>query len=281
MKEKINCERARNISVMKTLAELGHFPIKESEKEAWFLSVLRSETQASFKVSKKLNRWYDHSIGIGGNVIDLIVKIKHCTVKEALRFLSGNMSYFSFHQQVNFKNSNSKIQILKISNIKHPALIQYLYARKISLTTARIFCKEVRYQFNDKKYFAIGLQNEKGGWELRNKYFKNSSSPKSYTYLKNYKKYLIVLEGMFDFMSVIELKNIDIMTCDVIILNSTSFVKSIVGFFNDYDKVILFLDNDTTGKRLTFFLTQNYVHVVDKSSLYKDYKDLNELLNHG
>jgi len=278
-KQKITCKRARNISIVKALAKLGHFPIKESEKEAWFLSVLRSETQASFKVSKELNRWYDHAAGFGGNVVDLILRINYCSVKEALEFLTNDISYFSFHQQAIFKNSVSKIQILKVHEIKHIALIQYVHARKITLTTARKYCKEVWYEFNGKKYFAIGLQNSKGGWELRNTYFKNSSSPKSYTYLENSGKQLIVLEGMFDLLSLIELNTIDITNCDIIILNSTAFVKSIVGFFTNYDKVYLFLDNDVTGKRITQLLTQNHNHVIDQSSLYKNYKDLNEFLN--
>ena len=205
MKEKINCKRARNISIIETLARLGHFPVKESEKEAWFLSVLRSETQASFKVSKALNRWYDHGAGFGGNVIDLIQKIHNCSVKEALEFLTNDISYFSFHQQAIFKNSTPKIQILKVQEIKHPALVQYLFSRKINLATARKYCKEVWYEFSGKKYFAIGLRNDKGGWELRNTYFKNSSSPKSYTYLKNSGKYLVIIEGMFDLLSLIEL----------------------------------------------------------------------------
>ncbi len=281
MKEKINCERARNISVMETLAKFGHFPVKESKKEAWFLSILRSETQASFKVSKELNRWYDHSTGIGGNSIDLIVKIKHCTVKEALEFLNNGISYFSFHQQANFKKAASKIQILKVSEIKHPALIQYLNSRNISLVTARIYCKEVRYQFNGDEYFAIGLQNEKDGWELRNKYFKNSSSPKSYTYLKKYGKHLFVIEGMFDLLSIIELKNIDTRYCDIIILNSISFIKHVVKKFKEYENVHLFLDNDSSGKKNADLLTKNYTNAIDNSCVYKKFKDLNELLNYG
>jgi len=281
MKEKINCEKARNISVIETLAKLGHFPIKESEKEAWFLSILRSETQASFKVSKELNRWYDHASGFGGNVIDLIVRMNHCSVKEALEFLTNDISYFSFHQQEIFEKTEPKIHILQVYEIKHLSLIQYLISRKITLVTARRYCKEVWYEFNGKKYFAIGLQNVKDGWELRNKYSKNCSSPKSYTYLKNSRKQLIVLEGMFDLLSLIELNTIDISDCDIIILNSTAFVKSIVGFFTKYNKVYLFLDNDATGKKISLLLTQNHSHITDKSSLYKNYKDLNEFLNGG
>ncbi|MCB0458954.1 MAG: DNA primase, partial [Flavobacteriaceae bacterium] len=64
--------------------------------EAWFLSPFRSESQASFKVSKTKNRWYDHGTGIGGNVIDLVIQLMKCTVQEALNFLNNDLSSFSF-----------------------------------------------------------------------------------------------------------------------------------------------------------------------------------------
>ena len=75
MKRKINCETARNFPVEKALEKLGHFPNRTTEQEAWFLSPFRSETQASLKVSRTKNRWYDHGEGIGGNVIDLVCRI--------------------------------------------------------------------------------------------------------------------------------------------------------------------------------------------------------------
>lgn len=93
---KLTCERARSICIVEILAKLGHFPRRIAEKEAWFLSPLRSETQASFKVSLELNRWYDHGLGTGGNGLDLIVAMKNCSVKEALEFLSKEKHSFSF-----------------------------------------------------------------------------------------------------------------------------------------------------------------------------------------
>ncbi len=86
---------------------------------------------------------------------------------------------------------------------------------------------------------------------------------------------------MFDLLSLLELNAINITNCDIIILNSTAFVKSVVCFFTNYNKVHLFLDNDATGKSMALLLTQNYAHVIDKSSLYKNFKDLNEWLNDG
>ena len=99
MKRKINCETARAFPIEKALAKLGHFPTKTAEKEAWFLSPFRSETQASFKISKIKNQWYDHGEGVGGNVIDLVCRIFKCSVKGALEFINEDISYFSFHQQ--------------------------------------------------------------------------------------------------------------------------------------------------------------------------------------
>ncbi len=57
MKEKIlNCDRARTLCIVSRMARLGHFPVRQTEKEAWFLSPFRSETQASFKVSRTLKQ---------------------------------------------------------------------------------------------------------------------------------------------------------------------------------------------------------------------------------
>ncbi len=233
-KQKINCEKAHNISIVKALEKLGHFPKKESEQEAWFLSPLRSETQASFKVSKNGNRSYDHGHGIGGNVIDLIVLILNCSIKEALEFLNEQALFFSFQQQPVFIEKKYSINIIKTKEIEHPALIQYLNLRKISGVIARQFCQEIWYSCNDKQYFAIGLQNEPGGWELRNKFLKNCSSPKTYTYLKRSNSQLIILEGLFDLFSLVQLqKNID-SNSDIIVSNAIAFIKDIEKYISNY-----------------------------------------------
>ena len=279
--QKINCETARNISIVKALEKLGHFPKKESEKEAWFLSPLRSETQASFKISKKRNRWYDHGQGIGGNVIDLIIIILNCSIKEALEFLNEQTPSFSFQQQPLFIEKEHTINIIKTKKIEHPALIQYLNLRNISTVIARQYCKEVWYSCNDKQYFAIGLQNKLGGWELRNKFLKNCSSPKTYTYLNKSHNLLIILEGMFDLLSLAELQKEVSNSSDIIVLNTIAFIKDIEKYIHSYDKVILYLDNDTAGRTATHYLISNYVQITDKSYIYKNYKDLNEFLSYG
>ena len=280
MKRKINCETARNFSIVKALEKLGHFPKKSTEKEAWFLSPFRSETQASFKVSKTKNRWYDHGEGIGGNVIDLVTRILKCSIKESLGFLNDSIVNNASKQQP-IQNTNDRgINILKVQEIKHPALIQYLKLRGISITIANTYCKEVWYRYKVSEFFAIGLKNNKGGWELRNKIFKNSSSPKSYTYIKNGSNQLVILEGIFDLLSLAIVDDVLLSSSDILVLNSISFINDIEKHISKYALIHLYLDNDTAGEKAAQYLINKYKQVIDKSSSYKNYKDLNDLLSH-
>ena len=278
MKRKINCETARDFSVIKTLEKLGHFPKRTAEKEAWFLSPFRSETQASFKVSKTKNRWYDHGEGVGGNVIDLVSKILKCSIKETLDYLNNGITDFSFQQQQVFNEKEAQIDVTKVQELTHPALIQYLSSRGISTTIAKTYCKEVWYRRKGTQFFAIGLENHKNGWELRNKIFKNSSSPKSYSYIQNNNKQLIILEGMFDLLSLATMDEDLTNTSDILLLNSIAFIKDIEPFINNYENVYLYLDNDPAGINATKYLLEKYNNTINKSAIYKDYKDLNEFI---
>jgi len=243
-RKKINCETARDFSVIKTLEKLGHFPKRTTEKEAWFLSPFRSETQASFKVSKTKNRWYDHGEGVGGNVIDLVAKILKCSIEEALDYLNNGKIIFSFQQPRVFNEKETQIDIVKVQDITHSALIQYANSRGISLLVLKTYCKEVWYRCKNTQFFAIGLRNNKNGWELRNKIFKNSSSPKSYSYIQNNNKQLIILEGMFDLLSLAVLNSLILEVSDVVVLNSIAFVKDIEKMIPKYESVHLYLDNE-------------------------------------
>ncbi|ASV29295.1 toprim domain-containing protein [Maribacter cobaltidurans] len=283
MKEKrtnrLSCERARAFPIEKALAKLGHFPTKENDKEAWFLSPFRLETQASFKVSKTLNRWYDHGEGTGGNVIDLVCKISQCTVKEALRIIGEDKSSFLFQQRPSFKvEQQDKIFVKEVKELTHYALRGYLSSRSISTATAKKYISEVHYSFKNKNYFAIGFKNDSGGWELRNKYYKNCSSPKDITHIKKGNGKLIVTEGVFDLLSLLSYNEILEAEYDFSVLNSTAFVSKAMEIMKGYLQIDLYLDNDTNGKRTTERLMAHSNNCLDKSMLYQGFKDMNEWL---
>ncbi|HDZ04659.1 hypothetical protein LCGC14_0354490 [marine sediment metagenome] len=276
---RLSCERARAFPIEKALAKLGHFPTKTNDKEAWFLSPFRSEIQASFKVSKKLNRWYDHGEGKGGNVIDLICLITESTVSETLKFIAEDQDSFSFQQQPVIKTEKDKgLQILYARPLQHYSLLKYVAERSISIATVAMYCYEVRYLHKGRSYFAIGLKNNSNGWELRNKYYKNSSSPKDITQIKNGNKKLIITEGMFDLLSILDsTKNLE-SEYDFLVLNSTAFLNKAMKVIDDYHQIDLYLDNDRNGKATTEKLITHSDNCLDKSSLYEGYKDMNEWL---
>lgn len=276
-KQKLNCEKARKISIVKTLGKFGYYPKKESEKEAWFFSPFRSETQTSFKVSKVLNSWYDHGEGVGGNVIDLVVKLKNCSVSEALGVLNNSTIPFSFHQQ-----SPKKIKVPKtykidvIKNIENIELIGYLKSRKISVELARKNCVEIHYTVASRKYFSIGFKNESNGYEIRNKYSKGALGKKDVTLINNQSKTINVFEGFFDFLSYLEMYYSEKIE-DFLILNSTSNAEKSVSLLKSYHHINLFLDNDEAGKRTVAFFSEK-IPINDCSRLYKNYNDLNDFL---
>jgi len=278
-KEKLSCENARKISIVKALEFLGHYPTRNSKKEAWFLSPLRSETQASFKVSKKLNCWYDHGLGKGGNCIDLVCALSKVSVSDALAILAQlkTIDYdLPKQQETNFKES--RIEIKHVKTIQHPALLEYLSERKISLIAAKRFCREVHYTIGNKYYFSIALKNNSGGWEFRNRHCKSSSSPKDLILVKNGFSYLIILEGMFDLLSLTTLYPNLKRETDFLILNSIAFADKALPYFDNYDVIELYLDRDEAGRKTTeFFLNENS-KCIDKSQFYNPEKDLNAWL---
>lgn len=277
--KKLSWRSARNICIVQALAKLGHYPTRKSEKEAWFLSPLRSETQASFNVSLIKNLWFDYGLGKGGNIIDLIMNINNCTFKEALSFLSGDFSSFSFCPPVTTNsNKDNHIIITGFTSVDHPGLIQYLIQRGIPLNIAHTYCKEVNYRCKSKEYFAIGMENYLGGWELRNKYFKSSSSPKSFSFIDHSSDQLIVTEGMFDFLSLAVLDKELVKTSDGVVLNSLAFLKDIHKIIPAYKKVLLLLDNDPAGEKATADLLDRHSNIQDASDFYSGYVDLNDKL---
>ena len=280
MKEKrMDCEKARNIDIVSTLAKSGHFPVRKTEKEAWFLSPFRSETQASFKVSLKKNYWIDFGTFEGGSTIDLVMKMENCSVRDALERLSGNMDHFSFHRRSNPTKKEHRanpIQIIETKEIEHRALQNYLGYRKISTNTARKLCKEVHYKIGGRKYFGIGLQNRSGGWELRNSYWKGSTSPKDFSLIKNDSKNLTITEGMFDMLTLMELIPEIGKSHDLLVLNTTAFVKRVIKEIGEYESVELFLDRDKTGMGMTKLLLEKCPNSRDMSFLYDGFKDMNE-----
>jgi len=278
----MNCKQFNSISLEEVLLSLGHLPTKQNEKEAWYLNPFASESQASFKLDKRLNAWYLHSEGIGGNNTDFIKKYLNASVSEVLSWVE-DQGFSSFHQQnisnQKLENLPKTYEIIDVKKIQHPALLEYLKSRKVENKID--FLDEIHYRMNDKDYFGIGFKNDSGGYEIRNKYSKICLGKKDISTVKNRSNSIRVFEGFFDFLSFKNVENfLEKKPSDYLILNSVSMISNLKKSLEAYENIELYFDNDEAGNRAVEMIKKENEIAEDCRVLYSDFKDLNDWLIH-
>ncbi len=70
----MNCDEANQIDMTDYLSSLGYEPTKIRGNDYWYLSPFRQEKEASFKINRCKNIWYDRGLAKGGNVIDFVTE---------------------------------------------------------------------------------------------------------------------------------------------------------------------------------------------------------------
>ena len=298
----------KNISIKGFLAGRGIAPKQERDDYGVYLSPLREERTPSFKVDYGQNLWYDHGIGAGGSIIDLVARMERCSIGEAIRRLEndapGALSFSSHRNAPTPKKP--RIGIVSVGDLAHPALVEYLTDRGIDSGTAQKYCREVRYRIGGREYFAIGFRNDAGGWELRNRSFKGSSTPKNITTIRGGgngdttgagadsdtgpipadaggSDTVMVFEGFIDFLSYLSLKQSPSPTIDTAVLNSVANLRRAIPFLESHRTIHAFLDNDEAGRKTLADLHESLPgsEVVDQSSFYRNHKDLNDYWRRG
>jgi DNA primase len=281
-----------SIRIKDFLAYNGYKPIKDNGIDLFYLSPLRIEKTASFKVNDNLNFWFDFGLATGGNIIDLVCKMKNTDFKGAIKLLNEN--YFSISQAtttfaIEKKNDTSghskrKDTIQSVKDITNENLIRYIKSRNINIDIAKKFCNEVHYSHNEKNYYAVGFKNNLGGFELRTKIFdyevKRCLGSKYFTLIKAEimnPGILFIFEGFFDFLSWLTI-NRTIKAPQSLILNSTVNIDKATDIIKNSESVILFLDNDETGREAVKKIKALNTVCEDKSFIYSEYKDLNGFL---
>jgi len=239
----MNCEEANQIDLVDYLNAIGYQPQKITGNDYWYRSPFRDEKEPSFKVNRNKNVWYDHGLGKGGKLIDFAMQFYHCNVSDALQKISSFQpqkniqnqvirSPFHLHENSLLNHRDARETAIKIIVAKQPIqdlmLCHYLKQRRIEKCIADKYCHEVLFTNSgkEKQYKAIGFKNNAGGYELRNEYFKGSSSPKYVTYLDNKANNITVFEGFFDFMSYQSIyQNQEQELTSFLVLNSLSFFE--------------------------------------------------------
>jgi DNA primase len=260
------------------LGAKGFQPVKINSNTALYYSPFREEKTPSFNVSMKKNVWFDFGPGEGGNLVKLVMMLENYSLNEALTNLNGNLHSRLVRELPPF-DENEHIRITHTRLLQRRSLTKYLDSRRISLIFSRKYLKEANYTVHHKKYFALAFKNDRGGYELRNEFFKGGSSPKYFTTIPGPDpSRLSVFEGFMDFLSACTYYD-QIPVCKTIILNSLSFLPRIESELAIAKIVNLYLDNDTAGRKATQKTLDNHPHAKDWAQIvYPNNKDFNEFL---
>ena len=275
----------KTIPLASFLSRLGHEPAARKGTRLWYKSPLRQEQTPSFKVETTLNCWYDFGLGKGGNIIDLATELYQSTdLRYLMRCIADSCPLPSVQTVASSfprRHSAPSMERFDVVPLEYRALVAYLQERGIPAHIVKANCKEVHYSVNGKSYFTVAFKNVSGGWELRNRYFKGCRGRKDISYLPwsrdGPSTECAVFEGFIDYLSALTLNIIS--EADAIILNSVVNVNKVVPYLRNYTVINCYLDNDNAGQTALAELIAIYGStVIDRSTLYSEFKDLNEYL---
>ena len=273
----IDLNKIKAIPIEQFLLEVGCEVASTTTTSIFFNSPFRSEKTASFSVHKSKNRWSDFGeTKDSGDIIDLAMKIWRTDFKETIHRLD-NKDYSKHTPIVTRLESDKTYQLQKhLDEVHNKALLHYLRSRGIDPIKAKGMVGEIYYLIKGKNYFALAFKNDKGGFEIRNKYFKGCIGQKYFTTIKRGFRNVTVFEGFIDMLSLVSVRELQ---SDILVLNSCCNALSALPMISTYEKAFLMLDNDKTGIYTTTLIQENAtLPVKDISSLYRGFKDINEWL---
>lgn len=191
---------------------LSSFPITEllsalgarpGRSRNTYHSPFREDANASLCIDPERNIWYDHGAGAGGGNIDLVMRCRGCTAREAAEYIlslkpcGSDSSYGSSRSNGSYGGSGSRgssvgshsssdcdskgssgsgkpknpqvSRILMVRELRSPFLLEYAESRGIPSALAARYCKEVvlRGKTYGHAYDHIGFPNNVGGFALK------------------------------------------------------------------------------------------------------------------
>lgn len=311
-------DEALQIKIEDYLSSIGIQVAKSVGNNLWF-SLREDDKTPSFKIDTKENVWYDFGIGKGGNIIDLVQLIHGYDFHHAMLELENRKGTLSTISTTVFKDvakQQSSMVLLKVKNLFSFPLKNYVEERGINLEIASKYFKEIEFELKGRKQFALGLKNDKGGFELRNKLLKSSIGDKAVTTINKGKDKVAVFEGMFDFLSFITKYPNAEEAYTFKILNTVSYLNfekednysialnKLRNVFKDelknlddkvkyeidiykniienipYKEYHLLLDNDEAGDKAVICFKEafSFSDIKDQRNLYDGFVDFNEYL---
>src|SRR5690554_2311476 len=119
----------------------------------------------SIAVSDGKNKWFDHSRGVGGDVIKAVNFFEGKGFIEAVEQLDQSVHPEWHPKSRNRSAGEDAFKILKASDeINHPALVSYIHSRGLEPQHFLRIAKEVHWLKDDRKFFGLGFVNDGDGY---------------------------------------------------------------------------------------------------------------------
>lgn len=245
---------------------IAHSDGTERNGSWWFSSPFRSDSSSSLQITEKLGKWHDWGSGDYGDLIDLVRKYEGCDYMRAKEIVGDYVKPTILPQQA------TPVRQYNTSAYTDNRLVEYARKRGVSYN----ILSKYTMQLNDAKYTYIAMQNEMGGYAVRNPHFKGQKGSNSFSFFRGeYDNDILVFEGMFDFLSYYSLS---VVKYSALVLNTTANVKKCLDVLKTAKNVHLFLDNDEGGRSATAEITKSIPHAIDHANYYSNCNDVNEYI---
>lgn len=284
----MDIQAVREKDIKKYLSSLGIDPVKITSRNYIYLSPWRGEQEPSLYVKVHDNFFKDFGDGSCGNIIDLVILLHKTDFKGALKILRGGRAEYIPKFESPGRPPKKGTEIVSLNELTDSVLIKYLRRRGIPFWLARRYLKQADFRFPEGKaggmiFRAVAFMGDSGGAELRSEWVKVSSSPKNITTFPGKNNHLNIFEGFMDFLSALVYFKKERFEHKTIVLNSLSYLTTLIPVLKEAEKVYLFIDNDKPANKRIEILKGEGINISDERWRFAgnggtSFTDFNEFL---
>lgn len=229
----------------------------------------------------KDNLWFSHSLGIGGNTLDYLIKIEGVNFRKAVKLLTEDINTPLFLP-------TSAIQLPEKNNTNKRVFAYLSYTRKISENLI-LFLFNSNYLFESAtthncvflgfdKDNIVRYSMQRSTLSSSILKFESKGSDKKFSFsLKGNSDELFVFESIIDLLSFLTIFDLKIGSSNFLSLAGTSDI-ALDSFVSNHTikKIIFCLDNDPTGKKAQSKLMKKFARshlVINRLPNFKDWND--------
>jgi len=143
------------LSYFYSLCEKGDLRYEGKQGKEYFFAHTHQRT-GSIAVSDRKNKWYDHSQGVGGDIIYAVRHFERKSFIEAIDALDKSVQTCT--PSIAPKTTSKPIpfeNIQDLDEIIHPALIKYIHSRGLEPQHFSGIAKEIHWTKGERKFFGI------------------------------------------------------------------------------------------------------------------------------